>query len=101
VPANPDENKRILGSGGVFRPFKDINGKSSGGALRLYMKNSDSPGLAMTRSFGDRIGELAGLISDPEVFTKSLCTADRIVIVGSDGLFEFLDNVVIVKFVSQ
>ena len=34
------------------------------GPLRVYMKENDMHGLAMTRSFGDYFGSTAGVISD-------------------------------------
>ena len=32
------------------------------------MKTEDIPGLAMTRSFGDKAGQAAGVTSDPGTF---------------------------------
>lgn len=37
------------------------------GPLRVWMKNIRSPGLAMTRSFGDKAGMKAGTTSEPEI----------------------------------
>lgn len=35
------------------------------GPLRVWLSNLDMPGLAMTRSMGDKVGVQAGVISDP------------------------------------
>lgn len=44
--------------------FLDFRGNKVG-PLRVWMKDKDVPGLAMTRSFGDEVGRAAGVISDP------------------------------------
>ena len=35
------------------------------GPLRVWLKNEDIPGLAMTRSMGDATGCMAGVIAEP------------------------------------
>lgn len=65
-PSLPEEAERILKVGGRIRPMKDEDGEFIG-PLRVYMKEKDMPGLAMTRSFGDYFGSTAGVISEPEV----------------------------------
>ncbi len=35
------------------------------GPVRVWLKNFDLPGLAMSRSLGDTIGAQAGVISEP------------------------------------
>lgn len=54
--------------------------------------NQDVPGLAMTRSFGDKAGITAGVISDPEVKQFDFPSSEFIIIIGSDGIWEFLTN---------
>jgi hypothetical protein len=45
----------------------DINGDHIG-PLRVWLKNEDIPGLAMTRSMGDIAGSMAGVIAEPGIF---------------------------------
>ena len=48
----------------------------------------------MTRCFGDKSGLTAGIISHPEVEKFNLLLEEEpIIIIGSDGIFEFLSNI--------
>jgi serine/threonine protein phosphatase PrpC len=55
-PDDVNERAMILEKGG--RVAVSRNGK---GPLRVWLKDEWSPGLAMTRSLGDRLGKLAGM----------------------------------------
>ena len=59
------------------------------------------PGLEMSRSIGDYLAHTAGVIAEPEVTEYSLWPDDLILVVGTDGLFEFLSNNEIAKIVSE
>ena len=50
--SEPDEENRILTNGGRVEAFKDQLGRYVG-PLRVWHKNENIPGLAMSRSFGD------------------------------------------------
>ena len=50
------------------------------------------PGLAMTRSFGDKIGCQAGVIAEPEIFEMELSSEDKFMVIASDGVFEYMSN---------
>ena len=63
-PDEPDEASRILSNGGRIEAFKDPDGESVG-PLRIWQKDQDIPGLAMTRALGDGAGRLAGVIAVP------------------------------------
>ncbi len=56
------------------------------------MKGEEGPGLAMSRSFGDVMGSLLGVIPDPEVTEYILKKEDKAIIIASDGLWEFVPN---------
>ena len=99
-PTIPEEAERILKKGGRIRQMKDEDGEYVG-PLRVYMKEKDIPGLAMTRSFGDYFASTAGVISEPEVTEYYFKEEDRFIILASDGLFEFMDNEEIVKIVKN
>jgi serine/threonine protein phosphatase PrpC len=58
----------------------------------VWIKDGNIPGLAMTRSFGDSIGAEAGVICLPEIKEFILKTEDRFIIIGSDGVWEFISN---------
>ena len=58
------------------------------GPYRVFDKDSDSlPGLAMSRSIGDEKAKKLGVIYEPELFTYELNNKHKIIIIGSDGLW--------------
>jgi serine/threonine protein phosphatase PrpC len=59
---------------------------------RVWHPNGDYPGTAFTRSFGDAIAEKLGVIAVPEMLTHDLTPEDKIIVLASDGVFEFLTN---------
>lgn len=71
------------------------------GPLRVFNKNSEVPGLAMTRSFGDLIGHESGIIHDSDFSQHALTNNDRALVLGSDGLFEFLDDNAVIKVIDK
>jgi len=99
-PTIPEEAERILKMGGRIRPMLDEDGEFIG-PLRVYMKEKEMPGLAMTRSFGDYFGSTAGTISEPEVTEHTLKEEDKFIIIASDGLYEFIESEEVVKFVGE
>ena len=50
------------------------------------------PGLAMTRSFGDKAGLKAGTSAEPEVKVHKLTSKDNFIVLASDGVWEDLKN---------
>lgn len=53
----------------------------------------------MSRSLGDQIAHSVGVSSVPETKTFNLGTEDKFVVIGSDGVFEFLTNDEIARIV--
>lgn len=86
-PQIKEELERIIKSGGeVSKIFPNDQGP-----YRVWMKNENFPGLAMSRSIGDFLAEKVGVISTPEIKEKALSTVDRhFLVLGSDGLWEWL-----------
>ena len=99
-PTIPEEAERILKVGGRIRPMKDDDGEFIG-PMRVYMKDKDMPGLAMTRSFGDYFGSTAGVISEPEVSEYFFKPEDKFIVLASDGLFEFIESQEIVDIIKD
>ena len=65
------------------------------------MKNIKSPGLAMTRSFGDKAGIKAGTTSEPEIGQYSLHPKNKYLLIASDGIWEHLENHEIIKLIAK
>ena len=95
-----DEAERILKHGGEIEQAQNDNGELEG-PLRIYMKGDEGPGLAMTRSFGDVIGSILGIISEPEVKEYILKEEDRAIIIASDGLWEYVSNEEVAQIVKK
>eukprot|EP01022_Parablepharisma_sp_SALTPOND_P000567 TRINITY_DN102_c1_g1_i4.p1 TRINITY_DN102_c1_g1~~TRINITY_DN102_c1_g1_i4.p1 ORF type:complete len:351 (+),score=15.55 TRINITY_DN102_c1_g1_i4:1068-2120(+) len=97
-PDLPDEERRILNSNGRIEAFKDLFGNSIGPA-RVWLRNETYPGLAMSRSLGDKAARQCGVTELPEVTEKPLTAEDKVVIIGSDGIWEFITNIQAVEMV--
>merc|ERR1711939_620370 len=62
------------------------------GPARVWMRDANMPGLAMSRSLCDTIGKQCGVTSDPEMFTFDIKPTTHFIILASDGLWEFVEN---------
>ena len=91
-PTEEDEAKRILKKGGRIKPFVDEETGGEVGPPRVWVKDDDVPGLAMTRSFGDRVAAIAGTICVPEIKEYAFHEGDKFVILASDGVWEFISS---------
>lgn len=97
-PDSPKEKERILAAGG--RVFAVEYDDGIDGPPRVWLGHMDVPGLAMSRSLGDAVAHTAGVISDPEFSERELDpSSDRVIVVASDGLWEFVDNDETVDFI--
>ena len=90
-PSEQDEYERIINSGGRIESFKDENGNFIG-PERVWLKDEDVPGLAMSRSFGDEIAHTVGVITEPEIKEYLFLEEDKFIIIASDGLWEFISS---------
>ena len=90
-PDDPDEATVILAAGGRIDSYRDSNGNKMG-PERVWLKNEDIPGLAMTRSFGDQVAGRVGVNAVPEVSELRMNPSDKVIILASDGVWEFLEN---------
>ena len=90
-PELPEETERIIKSGGVIEPMTDEYGEFIG-PLRVWAKDEDYPGLAMSRSIGDLRGKSVGIIPDPGIYEYDLNKTTKYIIICSDGVWEYLNN---------
>jgi len=96
-PSRQDEKIRIENEGGRVDAWQSCDV----GAERVWLKDSRTPGLAVTRSFGDYMVKNIGVNSIPEIYSLPLSSADSFVVLGSDGVFEFLSNDEVVSIVGK
>ena len=97
-PDDPQEADVINNSGGRIDTYRDAHGNSLG-PLRVWLKNEDIPGLAMTRSFGDGMAAKVGVNAIPELGEIELTQNDKYIVLASDGVWEFLKNIDVAKII--
>ena len=90
-PDDPEEARVILSNNGRIDSYRDQLGNQIG-PMRVWLKNEDIPGLAMTRSFGDAMAARVGVNAVPEIKEFTLQPEDKIIVLASDGVWEFLQN---------
>lgn len=98
-PEDPDELERIVSMGGVVHKLMDEFGNDVG-PWRVWKKYTNGPGLAMSRSLGDKLGKEVGVISDPLVSVHEIQAGDDYFIVGAtDGIWDVMENHEVADFV--
>ncbi len=65
-PENKEEYLRIKKCHGLIHPYLNEENEFIG-PQRVFIKNNNIPGLAMSRSFGDKIFSSVGVISTPDI----------------------------------
>ena len=90
-PDDKDEAAVIIANNGRIDSYRDQLGNQIG-PMRVWLKHEDIPGLAMTRSFGDAMAARVGVHANPEVTFFDLTMDDKIIVIASDGVWEFLEN---------
>ena len=70
------------------------------GPKRVWLKNKQVPGLAMTRSIGDMAATSVGVTAKPEItYFPNLSTNDKILVTGSDGIWDRFSNQEIMQII--
>jgi integrin-linked kinase-associated serine/threonine phosphatase 2C len=90
-PVRDDETKRINEKGG------EVSDKL--GVHRVFKKNEDTPGLAVSRSIGDLVAHECGVISEPEIIEHDIQPDDLFVVIGSDGIWDAISSVEVVGLI--
>ena len=90
-PEDPEELQRILKAGGRVQRLSDNMGNKIG-PYRVWKQNANSPGLAMSRSIGDMVAKDIGVISEPVCTTYNRQSGDLFLVIGSDGVWDAMDN---------
>ncbi|CAN1784213.1 Probable protein phosphatase 2C 73 [Linum perenne] len=71
------------------------------GVERVWLPHEESPGLAMSRAFGDYCIKDYGLISEPQVTLRHISSNDRFVILATDGVWDVISNQEAVEIVAS
>jgi serine/threonine protein phosphatase PrpC len=96
-PIEPDEKERILENNGDIGCLNENNIDKK----IIFLKNSDIPGLSISRSFGDIIAHSVGVISEPEVKNFYFNGKEKFVILASNDFWEIIDAEESVKIVKE
>ena len=84
---NQEEKKRIIECGGRVDKIYGM------GPFRIWFKNAEYPGLAMSRSIGDEYAHKVGVMDEPEIIEYDIdVVKPRAIVLASDGVFEFMKN---------
>lgn len=78
-----------------------IEGEEEESGWRIWHQTKPSPGTAFTRSLGDIIAEDLGVIANPENVMLNLEEGDDVVVLATDGVFEFLTNQSVIDICTQ
>ncbi|KAJ7973310.1 Protein phosphatase 2C family protein [Quillaja saponaria] len=95
-PNLPQETERIIQNKGRVFCLDD-----EPGVHRVWLPHVESPGLAMSRAFGDYCVKDFGLISVPEVTHRNISCRDQFVVLATDGVWDVISNQEAVEIVSS
>lgn len=95
-PNLPQEAERIVQCKGRVFCLHD-----EPGVHRVWLPDEESPGLAMSRAFGDYCVKDFGLISVPEVTQRNITSRDQFVVLATDGVWDVISNQEAVEIVSS
>lgn len=80
----------------IFKNYGRIEKRTENGfrigPLRVWLKNENYPGLAMTRSIGDLVASKIGVINEPEIIEFTLNDDCKFIVIASDGIWEIFSN---------
>ena len=94
-PELPNEKSRIYKCGGVVEKSYDTDEESDDEVhipFRVFAKNKNYPGLAMSRCIGDIDAKQYGVIPNPQIIEYVIGYNTKYILVCSDGIWEFLKN---------
>lgn len=100
-PNEPDENKRILFNNGRIKKCYDEDIKKFVGPDRVWLKNKEEPGLAMSRSLGDKIAHTIGVSDEPEIKSYDYDGTEKFIIIASDGIWEYVHGDECIKVIKS
>ena len=100
-PNLKNEKKRIESLGGEIRQNKNLDNNQYEGPFRVFIKGEKFPGIAISRSIGDLDAKKIGVICDPDINIKLMENSFKIAILGSDGLWDVLNENDIIEILKK
>ena len=98
-PCEPDENRRIMLNNGRIKKCYDEDLKKYVGPDRVWLKTRDEPGLAMTRSIGDKVAHTVGVSDEPELKYFDYDGNEKFIVIASDGIWEYIHGDECIKII--
>lgn len=86
-----EEAVRIKKNGGHIGKLKNSKGKEVG-PNRIWNQKFTMPGLAMSRSLGDKIAHVYGCGEIPDIDQRPILGDEKHIIIASDGVWEVFTN---------
>ena len=99
-PENKEEYLRIKKSNGIIHPYLNEENEYIG-PQRVWINNKNIPGLAMSRSFGDKFFTSIGVISKPDILFFKHKIIDKFIVIASDGLWMYVSNQEVVDILGK
>ena len=62
------------------------------GPERIWLKNSDIPGLSVSRTFGDNLAHTIGVINIPEINIYEYTGNEKFIVIASESIWQFIDS---------
>jgi len=84
----PKDVARVVACGGEVRENLTANDSPRHVVSRIFIKGTNRPGLAMSRSLGDLEAHKIGTLAEPEIKTGLSFGQDDTLIIASDGVWE-------------
>ena len=100
-PTESDEIKRIISHGGIIKQNYDKIKKINYGPERIFLKNSDIPGLSMSRAFGDNLAHTIGVINIPEVKSYEYTGGEKFIVIATDSIWQYIDSDECVEIIKE
>ena len=91
TPERPEEARRLRAMGARIMPWHEDK-RSRQPVQRIWLPDDDTPGIAVSRSFGDTVAAQVGVMAEPVVRTYSLTRDVRFLILATDGLWQFMTS---------
>jgi serine/threonine protein phosphatase PrpC len=100
-PKELDEMKRIINSDGRIKQYTDPRSGKAIGPQKIWLKNSEIPGLSISRSLGDNLAHTIGVISEPEINTYEFKGNEKFILLASEGIWKYIDSDESVKIIKD
>ncbi|KAH7521499.1 hypothetical protein FEM48_Zijuj07G0040000 [Ziziphus jujuba var. spinosa] len=103
IVANTGDSRAVLGEAERIRLSKGrvFALQNEPEIARVWLPNINSPGLAMSRAFGDFCLKDFGLISVPDITYHRITEKDEFVVLATDGIWDVLSNNEVVNIVAS